>query len=1146
MSKSDNHALRIDGLNLGALAFEFSNLAKEHSWNTSIFLTANESEAEKLFKDLTFMRSLLRGRSSTWADLELFQLSGWEQSPYRNLQPSSAMRFERLKVLAQVSQPDRKWALVCSLEAFLQKAPGLKLFQEKLLLKKGAKTSPGSLENHLIRIGYQPSESVEDPGTYSCRGGIVDVFPINEDHPLRLEFFDDEIESVRVFNPETQRSIRIFSSTDFLEVVPAREFFCDPASLLEMRETLKTWCDEKDIPKTSRDRMSQLLQQGIAIPEMDYLFPLSSSGSSALIDLIPQKTPIFLVEPERISAHHQDWKEKQLELFSNSLSKHQLILDPELLFMDFSEETLSPKADPKVEVREISLGDRAPSFERIRFSSSQGQGNIEELAKRVQTLGELQSKVFLVANSQSQLDRLKFLLSQHKIPTLFVSSLDDSPKNVGIPCLVNGTISESFYLPEQKICFISEDQIFGEKKHTAKQKKRQPLSTASVNELVSGDLVVHSEHGIGKYVGLSQMKALNSDGDFALVEYADGDKLYVPIYRLETLARYIGSPDTPGALDKLGSGSFQKTKEKVKSAVKDIAQDLLRVQAERNSKTGFAFSPPDEEFRNFESEFPFDETPDQAKAIEETIEDMCMTRPMDRLICGDVGFGKTEVAIRAAFKAAQDGKQVAVLVPTTILAEQHYISFSQRMQNYPMKLACLSRFKSKKEQVEIVKEVKEGKIDILIGTHRILSKDIEFKDLGLLIIDEEQRFGVEHKEKLKQLKATVDVLTLTATPIPRTLQMSLMGLKDVSIIRTPPGDRLSIKTHLAAFDMDLIVNAIRNERSRGGQSFMIHNRVQTIDRLGAELREAMPEIKVAIAHGQMPESGLEKAMIGFYRKEYDVLLATAIIENGLDVPNANTLIVDRADTFGLSQLYQIRGRVGRSQTRAFAYFLLPETALITDEARERLSVLQRFVELGSGYTIATHDLEIRGGGDVLGQAQSGHIASVGYEMYVELLQSEVMRLKGVAVAAAPQDVEINLPFTASLPNGYVPEMKSRLVFYRKLSAILSEEEISNAEQELQDRYGQLPKEAQELMWVIRLKVLMRRMGLRSLTLGPKGISLSPGKEPLLSPQMILALVNNYPKEYAILPEGKFVVRGDFRTGSQVFEKIRQIFSQSTH
>jgi transcription-repair coupling factor (superfamily II helicase) len=1133
---------RIDGMSLGTISYQLLHLLSLSDSKRALMVTANESSAEALYKDLQFMKGFRGNELSNW---DISFLSGWEQSPYRNLQPSVSQRMERLKCLKRLSKPDERIILVCSFESFLQKAPSKKFLAESFELKKGQRIIPDSLEKNLLRLGYQKAESVEDSGTFSQRGGIFDLFPINEDHPVRIEFFDDEIESIRILNPETQRSIRILSNEDSLEIVPAREFRCDEESLFLTREALKNWCDQRDVPKTARDRFSLLLNQGIAIPEMDYLFPLFPSGSSDLIDLSPKPIQLLLIEPEKVFENLNEWQKKQSELFEFSLQKHQMILDPDLLYSDFSQSLASDQILSILEVREIALGEAPQKFERIQFSQTNQHAQIDQLCRKIQTLIELKSRTVLVANSQSQLDRLKFLLSQHKIPSLQISGEADLPKDPTIVALVNGTISESFFYAEGRICFISEDQIFGVKKHFSKSKRKATFTPSNMNELVVGDLIVHSDHGIGKYLGLSQMKALGNEGDFALIEYSEGDKLYVPVYRLETLARYIGSPDSPGALDKLGSGSFQRTKEKVKTAVKDIAQDLLRVQAERNSKNGFSFSPPNEEFRNFESEFPFDETPDQAKAIEETLEDMAIHRPMDRLICGDVGFGKTEVAIRAAFKAAQDGKQVAVLVPTTILAEQHYISFSQRMQNYPMKVACISRFKTKKEQVEILKEVGEGKIDVLIGTHRILSKDIIFKDLGLIIIDEEQRFGVEHKEKLKQMKATTDVLTLTATPIPRTLQMSLMGLKDVSIIRTPPGDRLSIKTHLATFDMDLIASAIRNERSRGGQTFMIHNRVQTIDKIGAAIQKAVPEIKIAIAHGQMAETQLEKAMIGFYRKEFDLLLATAIIENGLDVPNANTLIVDRADTFGLSQLYQIRGRVGRSQTRAYAYFLLPENASITDDARERLSVLQRFVDLGSGYTIATHDLEIRGGGDVLGQAQSGHIASVGYEMYVELLQSEVLRLKGVEISTPLQDVEINVPFTASLPPSYVADMKSRLVFYRKLSAITSEEEIQSAELELKDRYGALPKESEELLWVIRLKVLMRRMGLRTLTLGPKGISLTPGKDPMLSPPMILALVHNYPSEYSILPEGKFVVRGQFRTGSQVFEKIRQIFSQST-
>ncbi|MGZ3712541.1 MAG: TRCF domain-containing protein, partial [Bdellovibrionota bacterium] len=492
-----------------------------------------------------------------------------------------------------------------------------------------------------------------------------------------------------------------------------------------------------------------------------------------------------------------------------------------------------------------------------------------------------------------------------------------------------------------------------------------------------------------------------------------------------------------------------------------------------------------------------------------------------------------------------DGKQVAVLVPTTILAEQHYLTFSSRIAPYPFKLASLSRFKTKKEQAASLEELANGKLDIVIGTHRLLSKDVHFKDLGLVIIDEEQRFGVEHKEKLKKLKATTDVLTLTATPIPRTLQMSLMGLKDVSIIRTPPGDRLSIKTHLATFDNDLIRDAIRAEIGRGGQVFFIHNRVQTIGKMEELLQSLVPEAKFVAAHGQMAEGQLERAMIGFYQKKFDVLIATAIIENGLDVPNANTLIVNRADTFGLSQLYQIRGRVGRSQTRAHAYFLLPETASVTDDARERLSVLQRFVELGSGYLIATHDLEIRGGGDVLGQAQSGHIAAVGYEMYIELLQEEIHRLKGEKIAEPLEEVEINVPFYAVLPDDYVPDMKARLSLYRRLSAMRTEEQTDDARKELQDRYGPLPKETEELLCVLRLKVLMRRMGLKTLSLGPKGMSLAPGKDPIFEPALILQLVHTQPKEYSILPDGKFVIQGKFQSASELYDRLRQMLSSCT-
>lgn len=1032
-----------------------------------------------------------------------------------------------------------------SVPSFLQVSASADFLGESFQLKKGQKIHPELLCQKLERFGYTSADSVEDPGHFALRGGILDIFPPSLDNPVRIEFFDEEIDSLRIFNPETQRSVRLLSENDAIEVVPAREFPADQETLSSARERMKEWCDLHDLPRSARERLGSLLSQGILTPEMDYLLPFFQSKPSWVLDLIGPGASLLVSEPDLLRESHRAWEARQTELFNASLARQSPVPEPEILHLKLELALTNNTWNKVMEVRELALDGEMPRFEKIRLSAKKKTADVDGLVKKLKSLADIGSVAVLVANSQSQLDRLLFILSQHKVRSITIKNEADLPKDPSIVCLTLGTLSESFYLQEKKIAFLSEDEIFGEKRHSPKARKRTAAPPVVMEDLVVGDLVVHSLHGIGKYMGLSRVKALQSEGDFALVEYAEGDRLYVPVYRLESLGRYISATAGGGSLDKLGSGSFAKTKEKVKSAIKDIAADLLKVQAERATREGYAFSSPDEEYRKFESEFPYDETPDQEKAIWDALNDMQAPQPMDRLICGDVGFGKTEVAIRAAFKAIQDGKQVAVLVPTTILAEQHYLSFSQRMANHPVRLASISRFKTKKEQAAIVEQVREGIVDILIGTHRILSKDIAFHDLGLIIVDEEQRFGVEHKEKLKKMKSTTDVLTLTATPIPRTLQMSLMGLKDVSIIRTPPGDRLSIKTHLASFDADLIASAIRTELGRGGQVFFIHNRVQSIGKMAELVNQVVPEARVVVAHGQMPEGQLERAMIGFYQKQFDVLIATAIIENGLDVPNANTLIVNRADTFGLSQLYQIRGRVGRSQTRAYAYFLVPETAVITEDARERLSVLQRFVELGSGYSIATHDLEIRGGGDVLGQAQSGHIASVGYEMYLDLLQTEIHRLKGEIVIAPQEEVEINVPFSAVIPESYVPDMKSRLTLYRRLSAVTTEEESESAQQELEDRYGPLPPETGELLWILRLKVLMRRMGLKALTLGPKGISLSPGNDPVLSPPVIMALVHNHPKEYSILPEGKFVIRGEFRSGAKVYDKLRHILSHST-
>lgn len=1140
-------ANQLNGLSPAALAFLLPELLGVNGQLRTVLLTADEAAADRFADDLEFFSQF---RSAAWKNIARLRLGGWEQSPYRHLQPGLSARLERISALHSLAADGEKsnWVLIASARSFLQPAATKEHLLDTVQLSKGVKIHPDALTAHLVRIGYTSAENVEDPGTFSVRGGIVDVFAPAQDNPVRIEFFDDEIESLRIFNPETQRSVRLLAENETLELIPNREFACDPENLAAAREAIKDWADHHDLPRPARERTSLLLSQGVATPEMDYLLPFFRKKDSWPVQLLPAGTTLCVSEPEALTEGYDVWRQREEELYQASLERQQLIPEPSRIFLDLDSALNSERFGKLAVSRELALGETSQRFERIRLSSKKKATDLPGLLKVLANLKDIGSVAVIAANSQSQLDRVLFLLNEHKVRAVAVHGEHDLPKDPSIVGLMLGQVSESFHLPERKIAFLSEDEIFGEKQHTHRSstgRKRTAAPTLTMDELIPGDLVVHYEHGIGRYVGLQRVKALGSENDFVQLEYKEGDKLYVPVYRLESLSRYVGASGETAPLDQLGSGSFAKTKSKVKEAIKDIAQDLLRVHAERELREGHAFTSPDDEYRRFEAEFPFDETPDQGKAIQDTLDDMVQGRPMDRLVCGDVGFGKTEVAIRAAFKAAQDGKQVAVLVPTTILAEQHYINFSQRMANYPFKLASLSRFKSKKEQDAIVADVAEGKIDIVIGTHRILSKDVRFKELGLVIIDEEQRFGVEHKERLKQLKATTDVLTLTATPIPRTLQMSLMGLKDVSIIRTPPGDRLSIKTHLATFDQDLIRDAIRAELSRGGQVFFIHNRVQTIGKMEELLQKLVPEAKFVTAHGQMAEGQLERAMIGFYQKKFDVLIATAIIENGLDVPNANTLIVNRADTFGLAQLYQIRGRVGRSQTRAHAYLLLPETASVTDDARERLSVLQRFVELGSGYLIATHDLEIRGGGDVLGQQQSGHIAAVGYEMYIELLQEEIHRIKGEKVAAPLEEVEINVPFAAALPECYVPDMKTRLGLYRRLSASRTEEEVEDARKELEDRYGELPDEAEELLGVLRLKVLMRRMGLKTLALGPKGMSLSPGKEPILEPALILQLVQALPNQYSIQPDGKFVIKGSFQSAPELYDRLRHMLASCT-
>ncbi len=731
-----------------------------------------------------------------------------------------------------------------------------------------------------------------------------------------------------------------------------------------------------------------------------------------------------------------------------------------------------------------------------------------------------QKHVLMVCHQRNQAQRLYEMLSHYNLPLAL--SERDFPGELGRSDsqlrIMVGDISRGFQLDEDQLAVIAEEEIFGVriKRRGVSEARRKQLLT-SLAELKPGDYMVHIDFGVGIYRGLQHLTFSGMEGDFLLLEYAGADKLYLPVDRINLVQRYVGAEGVEPHVDKLGGAGWEKTKAKARAAIQEMAGELLKIYAARQVEEGHAFSPPDELYQEFEAAFAYEETPDQQAAIEDVLLDMESKKPMDRLICGDVGYGKTEVALRGAFKAVMDGKQVAVLVPTTILAQQHMETFSARLKSYPVKVEMLSRFRTPKEQKEIIEGVKNGTVDVVIGTHRLLQKDIVFKDLGLLIIDEEQRFGVTHKERLKKYRAVVDIMTLTATPIPRTLYMSLMGIRDLSIIDTPPVDRLAIKTFVARTSDDLIREAVLRELRRGGQIFFVHNRVQTIGAMAEHLQRIVPEAKIAVGHGQMEEKELERVMLSFMHGESNLLLCTTIIESGLDIPTANTLIVNRADTFGLSQLYQLRGRVGRSKQRAYAYLLIPGEGAISADARERLKIIQELTELGAGFRIATHDLEIRGTGDLLGARQSGDIAAVGFELYTELLEEAIRQLKGEELAERVEP-EIKLRIPAFIPEDYVREPNQRLIIYKRLTQATSEEDVAEIMGELVDRFGKLPLAALYLVEVMKLRVALKAMLVKEIEFDGKKLVLSFHQKTPVSPDTIIGLIRQQPKKYQFTPD----------------------------
>lgn len=1160
-------SIRVTGLSRGARALLLAKWGAERESGPLLVVCPTNELAVELAEEIETLSESAFGRPVRAA-----AFPGWDHSPFSSITPSIGARLSRIALLTRLAKgEDAPDVVLTSLPAALHRTLPLAVLEARsFILRKGESAgNRDELARNLTEAGYLRVDPVEDRGTFAIRGDLIDVFPPESARPLRIELWGDEIETIREFDPKNQRTLSEHSLAT-ASFGPAREVLINSDTASLVREGLKQRADDEGIPRSLRDPLLKRVHAGSYPESADFWAAFAYPGKAkTLFEFLPWSR-VAVIDTLGAEQGWDAWVSDQREREKEAIGSGIILprIEDEFDTQITSLENL-PIAK-RIYLDVLEMADLSPTPEKPdmddgafsdEFTSETGKTSDEPKPRhrvfvktnsdlhegRPPSLATLEPKfklwrkqgfrTLILAPTPSQVERLRYLLEERNIPvSLGADGSEISEPLPGVVTLREGSIAEGFRWPAEGLVVVTDSEILGTKsRHQAKKRRKKDESAAkewsnlqAATDLAVGDAVVHIDHGIGRYQGIVRLDLGGASNDFLLLEYAKKDKLYLPIYRLNVIQKYAGGSGEGAALDHLGSAQFAKAKEKAKESVRKIAIDLVKLYAERKVRPGLRFSPRDAEMSRFEASFPYDETPDQLRAIDATFDDMESGRVMDRLVCGDVGYGKTEVAIRAAFKAVYDGYQVAVLVPTTVLAHQHEQSFRARLaKDYSaIRLESVSRFKSAKEQKEIIKGVESGAVDIIIGTHRLLSKDVKFRKLGLVVIDEEHRFGVEHKERLKTFRTNTHVLTLTATPIPRTLHMSLSGLRDISLINTAPLNRLPIRTYISKFDEDVIRRTIETELSRGGQVFFVHNRVNSIYSIADKIKELVPRAQVGVGHGQMGEGELEKVMMEFYEKKTNVLVATTIIESGIDVPSANTILIDRADTFGLAQLYQLRGRVGRAQTRAYAYLFIPNEGSITEDAKKRLEVIQKFVELGSGFSIASHDLEIRGGGDILGAQQSGHINAVGFDLYTELLEEAIRELEGKPLAAedSHREPEIKVPFSAFLPEDFVQDPQQRLGLYRRLSSATQEEQIDEIEGELQDRFGKLPETAKNLLWLIRVKRMLKMLKIDSLTVGPERIVLVPGEESSLDPIRAIALISAHGEKYSLTPDSKFVAR----------------------
>ena len=1061
-----------------------------------LIVTPLPEEAERVAEDISFF---LPG------SVHLFP--SWETLPFDRVSPSLETMGDRVSAIYALMTGSP--IIVAPVSALMQMVPPRDFLNNSMdYLEAGEETDLESLVERLSNGGYSRVSMVQEMGEWSRRGGIIDIFPPSTENPVRVEFVGDSVESIREFEPASQRSIRSLNSVIILPVGSS------PVLRPAQHERGKNVRPE--------------LVEGLMHSEV------------TLFSYLPKSAPVFLLEPagieDELKRIEKETEERRADLEEDGRSQESPLHTDELLSI--------LNGYSNVEMSRLAVGEIGGSplhfdvkgNEDIRLGLTKKDGAFDRFVELSRGWLREGMRVVIASHTPGQADRIEELLKKKDMGARRVWSYDifSLPDTPGL-FAATGLLNHGFRFPSERLVIVTEEEIFGQRVRLRQVKAKTSAFITSLSDLKVNDPIVHIDHGIGIHRGLQKLNIGGVDGDFLLIEFAGKDKLYLPIYRMDQVQKYTGGEGP--TLDKLGGTSWDKVKKRVKEKIKEMAAELLDIYAARKVMEGFAYSPPDHYFEEFEAAFEYEETPDQMEAIKDVIGDMTEPKPMDRLVCGDVGYGKTEVAIRAAFKAVLDGKQVAVLVPTTVLASQHLQTFQGRMSSFPVKIEMLSRFKSPKEQKEIVKKLREGGIDIVIGTHKLLQKDIVFKDLGLIVVDEEQRFGVTHKEKLKKLRKQVDVLTLTATPIPRTLHMSLMGIRDLSVINTPPEDRLAIKTFVNKFSDDVIKEAVEREHRRGGQVFFVHNRVESIGTMADHLHALIPDAKIAVGHGQMDEHELEKVMLSFMNGEKNILLCTTIIESGLDIPAANTIIINRADTFGLSQLYQLRGRVGRSKHRAYAYLLVPAEETITGDARKRLEVIQELTELGSGFKIAAHDLEIRGAGNLLGGEQSGQIEAVGFDLYTQLLEEAVAELKGEENIP---DVEpnINLGVAAYVPDDYIDDVNERLVIYKRLASVKEDGEVAEIADELRDRYGPLPKLVENLLTMMDIKRVIRKAMVTSIDAAKGRVSITFDPRTPVNPEKVIELVKEKKDRIKFTPNNQLIIFLKDETLEGVYKEVR--------